>query len=185
MARTFCILGSKADQSIPQTPLTVKDGAMPQRRILIVEDSEANRHQLRNQLLQADAKVAVDTVRDGTEALEALVEHHYSIVITDLKMPHLNGMQLIEEVQNRRLPVTVIVTTGYGSVDDAVQAMRLGAYDFLTKPINTQHLRVVVQRTCASGPCKMKLSCCASNSRTATPSIIFSARIPACMRSSS
>src|SRR5437868_80587 len=116
-----------------------------QRRILIAEDNELTRQQLK-QLLETDPKLRVDTTGDGSEALQALIEHNYSIVITDLKMPHLSGMQLIEEVQKRRLPVTVIVTTGFGSIDEAVQAMRLGAYDFLTKPIEIQHLRLVMQR---------------------------------------
>src|SRR5262249_36843698 len=93
-----------------------------------------------------ESGVQVDTVSDGTEALEALVQRNYSIVLTDLKMPRVDGLQLIEEVQRRRLPVTVIVTTGHGSIDEAVQAMRMGAYDFLTKPIDVQHLRLVVQR---------------------------------------
>src|SRR5947209_4276293 len=128
----------------PNRPLPPENGPM-QRRILIAEDSDVNRRQLQH-LLEADPKLKVDTVGDGTEALEALIENNYSIIITDLKMPRLSGMQVIEEVQKRRLPVTVIVTTGFGSVDEAVQAMRLGAYDFLTKPIDVQHLRLVVQR---------------------------------------
>src|SRR5262249_57980611 len=85
-------------------------------------------------------------VANGTEALEALVESNYSLVLTDLKMPGVDGMQLIEEVQKRRLPVTVIVTTGHGSIEEAVQAIRMGAYDFLTKPIGLDHLRLVVAR---------------------------------------
>jgi DNA-binding NtrC family response regulator len=116
-----------------------------QRRILIAEDNELTRQQLQ-QLLENDSKIKVDTTGDGFEALEALVNHNYSIVITDLKMPRLSGMQLIEEVQKRRLPVTVIVTTGHGSIDEAVHAMRMGASDFLTKPMDIQHLRLVVQR---------------------------------------
>ncbi len=116
-----------------------------QRRVLIAEDNELTCQQLK-QLLEGDPKVQVDTTGDGLEALQALIEHNYSIVITDLKMPHLSGMQLIEEVQKRRLPVTVIVTTGFGSIDEAVQAMRLGAYDFLVKPIEIQHLRIVMHR---------------------------------------
>ncbi len=115
------------------------------RRILIAEDNETNRLQMQ-QVLESDGKVKVDTKADGIEALDALVNRNYSILLTDLKMPRLNGMQLIEEVQKRRLPVTVIVMTGYGSIDEAVQAMRLGAYDFLTKPVDTQQLRLVVQR---------------------------------------
>jgi DNA-binding NtrC family response regulator len=61
-------------------------------------------------------------------------------------MPGLDGMDLIKEIQKRRLPVTVIVTTGHGSIDEAVQAIRMGAYDFLTKPIDPDNLRLVVQR---------------------------------------
>jgi DNA-binding NtrC family response regulator len=117
---------------------------MQQRRILVVEDKEQER-QLLKQLLEAPA-IAVDTVGEGVEALDRLNSRSYSIVITDLKMPRLSGLQLIEEVQKRRLPVTVIVTTGFGGIDEAVQAMRLGAYEFLTKPIDMERLRLVVQR---------------------------------------
>jgi DNA-binding NtrC family response regulator len=117
---------------------------MQQRRILVVEDKEQER-QLLKQLLEGPA-ISVDTVGEGVEALDRLNSRSYSIVITDLKMPRLSGLQLIEEVQKRRLPVTVIVTTGFGGIDEAVQAMRLGAYEFLTKPIDMERLRLVVQR---------------------------------------
>jgi DNA-binding NtrC family response regulator len=116
-----------------------------ERRVLLAEDNEINRQQIRH-ILEADHKVAVDTTRDGQEALDALTQRSYSLLLTDLRMPHLDGMHLIEEVQKRRLPVTTIVMTGFGSIDEAVQAMRLGAYDFLTKPIDAQQLRLVVQR---------------------------------------
>jgi DNA-binding NtrC family response regulator len=121
------------------------ESGMRQRRILIVEDNDLARRQLQH-LLQQDPQLAVDTTSDGTKALEDLIEHNYSIVITDLRMPNLDGMDLIREVQQRQLPVTVIVTTGHGSIDEAVQAIRLGAYDFLTKPIDVDNLRHVVQR---------------------------------------
>src|SRR6516164_7927471 len=119
--------------------------SLMQRRILIADDNELTRQQLKK-LLEADQKLRVDTVGDGNKALEALSGHSYSIVITDLKMPRLDGIHLIEEIQKRRLPVTTIVTTGHGSIDEAVQAMRLGAYDFITKPVDFQHLLLVVQR---------------------------------------
>src|SRR5262249_3984877 len=93
-----------------------------------------------------DLEVEVTSVADGREALEALLERPYSVVITDLKMPHVSGMELIEEVQKRRLPLAVIVTTGYGSIADALRAMRLGASGFLTKPIDLDYLRLVVER---------------------------------------
>ena len=61
-------------------------------------------------------------------------------------MPQLDGMRLIESIQERQLPVTVIVMTGFGSIDMAVKAMRMGAYDFLTKPMDAEHLRLVIER---------------------------------------
>jgi DNA-binding NtrC family response regulator len=115
------------------------------RRILIAEDSETTRQQLKH-LLEGSLEAVVDTAADGSEALEALTKEPYSVVVTDLRMPKLNGMELIAEVQKRRLPVAVVVTTGHGSIDEAVQAMRLGATDFLTKPIDIEHLRRVLKR---------------------------------------
>jgi DNA-binding NtrC family response regulator len=130
--------------TLSQAPVPNEAESMP-RRILIVEDNEVARRQLQ-QLLQSDLKLQVDATGDGQKALQDLTEHNYSIVITDLRMPRLDGMELIREVQQRRLPVTIIVTTGHGSIDEAVQAIRLGAYDFLTKPIDIDHLRLVLQR---------------------------------------
>jgi DNA-binding NtrC family response regulator len=115
-----------------------------QRRILVAEDNELTRQQL--QALLEDPNIKVDTVSDGTQALKALSSHNYSILITDLRMPHFDGIQLIEEIQKRHLPVTMIVTTGHSSIDEAVRAMRQGAYDFITKPVDIQHLLLVVKR---------------------------------------
>jgi DNA-binding NtrC family response regulator len=113
---------------------------------LIVEDDELACRQLQKLLQDHNSRLIVDATNDGRKALQLLLENTYNIVITDLRMPHLDGMRLIEEVQQRRLPLTVVVTTGHGSIEQAVQAMRLGAYDFLTKPIDIEHLRLVVQR---------------------------------------
>jgi DNA-binding NtrC family response regulator len=132
------------DAVSPKAPLHSEADLMQQRRILIVEDKELDRQQL--QALFQDPKLIVETAADGIEALEKLSSNNYSLVITDLKMPRLSGMQLIEEAQKRRLPVTVVVTTGFGGVDEAVRAMRMGAYDFIQKPIDLEHLRLVVHR---------------------------------------
>ncbi len=137
-------------QPLPQAKprLTFLEALPMRRRILVVEDDEITRQSLQK-LLALDAELQVDATGDGTHALQILGDASYSVVITDLRMPRLDGMRLIEEVQKRRLPVTVIVTTGHGSVDDAVQAMRLGAYDFLAKPIDYDHLQLVVRRALA------------------------------------
>jgi two-component system response regulator AtoC len=134
------------ETSVPEAVVDASTTASEYKpRILIAEDNATSRKQLR-QLLEESLGVVVETVADGGEAMEALIERPFSVVVTDLRMPKVSGMDLIEEVQKRRLPVTVIVTTGHGSIDEAVQAMRLGARDFLTKPIDIDHLRLVLRR---------------------------------------
>jgi DNA-binding NtrC family response regulator len=143
-------MSSALQTSLPEVFAAPQKDAHPEtvlvpRRILIVEDNEmASRHL--QQVLAADAHLQVDIASDGQQALQRLLARNYSIVITDLRMPELDGMELIKEVEQRQLPVTVIVMTGYGSIDAAVQAIRMGAYDFLTKPIDLENLRLVVQR---------------------------------------
>jgi DNA-binding NtrC family response regulator len=115
------------------------------RRLLIVDDNEFTCKQLQT-LLQTEASRQVDFVTDGDQALRALEQGSYSIILTDLCMPKLGGMDLIRRIQERRLPVTVIVTTGHGTVHEAVEAIHLGAYDFLTKPVDVEQLQLVIDR---------------------------------------
>jgi len=115
------------------------------QRILVVEDLEDARHTLQ-ELLQVSLKLEVDAAEDGAAGLVMLRQKPYSLVITDLRMPKFGGMKLIEAIQAEKIPVTVIVTTGHGSIKDAVDAMRMGAYDFLTKPPDPQHLILLVKR---------------------------------------
>jgi DNA-binding NtrC family response regulator len=117
----------------------------PPQRVLVVEDLEDTRASLQ-ELLQLSLGLEVDTAEDGGKALALLREKPYSLVITDLRMPKVSGMKLIETIQAEKIPVTIIVTTGHGSIKDAVEAMRMGAYDFLTKPPEPQHLCLLVKR---------------------------------------
>jgi DNA-binding NtrC family response regulator len=119
--------------------------ALPGQRVLVVEDLDDARSSLQ-QLLKLSLGLEVDVAEDGEKGLQKLLERPYSLIVTDLRMPRLGGMKLIEQVQQRKIPVTVIVTTGHGSINDAVQAMRMGAYDFLTKPADPQHLCLIVER---------------------------------------
>lgn len=121
------------------------DPSVTPQPVLVVEDLEDTRSSLQ-ELLQVSLGLEVDTAADGSQALTMLQQKSYSLVITDLRMPKLGGMKLLAEIQNRKLPVTVIVTTGHGSIKDAVEAMHLGAYDFLTKPPDPQHLCLLVKR---------------------------------------
>src|SRR5262245_53233511 len=108
---------------------TARPGSI--QRVLVAEDLEDTRTSLQ-QLLRLSLGVEVDVAEDGARALEMLEQRPYSVLVTDLRMPKLNGLELFETVQSRRHPVTVIFTTGHGGIHDAVQAMKLGAYDFLT-----------------------------------------------------
>ena len=121
-----------------------QESSLP-RRILLVEDHDLTRRELQR-LLQDNPQVQVDATAESEEALRFLSLNDYSLVLTDLRLPGLDGIDFLKEVQRRNLPVTVIVITGDGSIDEAVQALHLGAYDFLTKPIDFEHLSMVVAR---------------------------------------
>ncbi len=114
------------------------------RKLLVVDDDPYSTAQIRK--LLESGELSVDTVASAQEALTALAGTDYSVMITDLRMPGMGGMELIREVAQRRVGVTTIVTTAFGSIDRVVEAMRLGAYDFLTKPIDPTNLKLVMDR---------------------------------------
>ncbi len=115
------------------------------RRVLIIEDDEQAGRDLAA-LLGHEAGLEVSVMTDPEAAWRRLEEERFNVVLTDLCMPGMDGFELIRRVQERRLPVTVIVMTAYGGVDEAVQAIRMGAYDFLTKPAELPRLRVILSR---------------------------------------
>src|SRR5438128_1721003 len=101
--------------TITQPAAAVPQDSSPRlTRILVVEDNDLARKQLQ-QLLQANASFQVDGVANGQKALAALEEHGHSLVLTDLRMPGFDGLDLVRMVQQRRLPVTMIVMTAFGS----------------------------------------------------------------------
>src|SRR3954467_4944007 len=114
------------------------------RRILVVDDSELVCQQL-SQLLAVPGR-QIKVAHDGTTALDWLGETNFSPVLTDIRPPGISGLDLIREIRQRDLPVAVIVMTGHASVDSAVAAMKLGAYDYLNKPIDPIRLNVLVQQ---------------------------------------
>jgi DNA-binding NtrC family response regulator len=113
-------------------------------RILIAEDKESHRQMLLRAL--EGAGFAVDTSKDGREALARLQQSRYAVLITDLRMPELDGLQLLKRARALDPQLAVLLMTAYGTVSDAVAAIREGAYDFLTKPVDPDHLVLVVRR---------------------------------------
>ncbi len=113
-------------------------------RILVVDD-EANARSALAELLR-DEGYSVETAADGFKALPKLEEFAPDLLLTDLKMPGLDGMELMKRAWESDPERVVVVMTAYGSVDTAVAAMRQGAADYLTKPINVDELVLVIDR---------------------------------------
>jgi DNA-binding NtrC family response regulator len=118
--------------------------ARMKRRILIVDDTPLIREHLRVILEMDDYEV--ETVADGRSALEAVRERLFHLVVTDLRMPDMSGIELLTAVRAERLPFGVIVLTGHADTQVALDVMKSGADDFVTKPYDPDHLRFVVQR---------------------------------------
>jgi len=107
-------------------------------KILIADDEQAITAGL--SAILADEGYAIDIAPDGQKALERLSEERYGVILADLKMPKLDGLSLLRELQSRQIPTECIIITGQATVDSAVQAMQQGAYDYIEKPLNADKL---------------------------------------------
>ena len=112
-------------------------------RILLVDD-EVNSLKVLSAALSND-ETSLDTALSGDEAFALFREKHYDLVISDYKMPGMNGEQLLEKVKTVAPEVPFVLLTAYGTIELAVNAMRKGAYTYLTKPVSLDHLESVVQ----------------------------------------
>jgi DNA-binding NtrC family response regulator len=112
-------------------------------KVLIVEDEENERTGLAE--LVSAWGYSAETASDGAEGLEKVISWSPSIVVTDLKMPRMGGLELLERIASDSRSMAVIMVTAQGTIDSAVQAMRIGAYDYITKPIDTARLRTILQ----------------------------------------
>ncbi len=115
-----------------------------QGHILLVED-ESNMAKMQAKILHRKG-YTVEAVCNGQEALRLLDQTNFDVVITDLKMPVMDGMQLLHEMRARACECPVIVLTGHGTIESAVEAMQRGATDYLTKPCNPDELLLKVEK---------------------------------------
>jgi two-component system response regulator HydG len=120
------------------------DRSVAKARVLVVDDEASARSGL-EKLLRQEGYV-VDTAADGDAALAIVAEHPPDLVLTDLRMPGMDGLELLERLRERDGELPVLVVTALGDVSTAVQAMRAGADDYLTKPIDFDALSVVIER---------------------------------------
>ncbi len=113
-------------------------------RVLIVEDDAAARVGL-EQLVKSWGFIA-ESACDGEEALEKVTSFRPAIVITDLVMPRMDGLALLRALQQQGADVTTLLLTAQGTVETAVEAMKEGAYDYLTKPVDIQRLKILLDK---------------------------------------
>jgi|Deesub1362A_J573_1020465.scaffolds.fasta_scaffold00010_217 DNA-binding NtrC family response regulator len=116
---------------------------MSKGRILVIDDEEIIRISCRRALEPLGLRV--DVARDGPEALRMLREGSYQVVLTDLKMPGMDGLEVLKEIRHLSPHSRVIVITGYSTTETAVRAMREGAFNYLEKPFSPQALREAVK----------------------------------------
>ena len=113
-------------------------------KVLIIEDETRMRRVLQMQLSELELEFA--EAENGLQAMEAIDQEGFDLVITDLKLPKPDGMEILAYVKKKDPEVPVIVITAFGSIDNAVEAIRLGAFDYVTKPFKEERLRDCVTK---------------------------------------
>src|SRR5918911_2400252 len=117
---------------------------MQATRLLVAEDEANLRLVLQKELQRLGFRV--DVVPDGEAALRRLEEGNVDVLLSDINMPRMDGIELLRRVRERPNPPEVIMLTGHATVDTAIEAMKLGAYDYLTKPYHITELDALVQQ---------------------------------------
>lgn len=112
--------------------------------VLVVDDEKPTRVLMERELPQSGCKVVA--VSSGEEALDTLARHEFDVVLLDLKMPGLGGVETLRRIRASGVTAEVVVLTGHPDVDTAIEAMKLGAYDYLTKPFKLSEVEGVLKR---------------------------------------
>src|SRR5262249_49179767 len=114
-------------------------------KILVVDDEPAEREGLAR--LVGQWGYEVETASSGEEALNLIETQHPAVVLTELVLPEMDGLTLLQQLKETGRPPNVRVITGQGSVESAVEAMRHGAFDYLTKPVDATRLQVLLEKS--------------------------------------
>jgi two-component system response regulator HydG len=113
--------------------------------ILVVDDETSQRELL--EMVLSEEGYSVETASNGEEAVKKISDRFYNLVVMDLKMPGMGGLQALKEIKQISPTVQVLIITAYASVDSAVDAMRSGALNYLTKPVDLEELKIQVEKT--------------------------------------
>ncbi len=114
------------------------------KKILLVDDEETLRWALHEALMEEGYNI--DNTNDGIKALEHARQSSYDLVISDLRMPTMGGLQLISEIKKIHPDIKSIIITAYGSIETVIEAMHIGVSDFMTKPFKIEHIKSVIRR---------------------------------------
>lgn len=115
-----------------------------QRKILVIDDEVNMRHMLQTMLTRYG--YVIHTANDGADGLEKISDDQFDFVLCDVKMPRMNGMEFLKAGRDRLFSTTVIMMSAYGSIDMAIEAMKLGAYDFVSKPFKNEEIRLTIKK---------------------------------------
>lgn len=118
---------------------------LPERKQILVVDDEPNLRRVLSAQLARDG-YEVHTAEDGEGALDLLKEHHIDLVITDLRMPKMDGMELLRRAVELDDELPIVMITAHGTVDNAVEALKTGAFDYITKPFDQAEVRAIVRK---------------------------------------
>jgi len=114
------------------------------KRLLIIDDEDNMRHMLSALLRKSGYRI--DTAADGEEGLQKVNDLTYDYILCDIKMPNKDGMTSLREARSLVEPSTVIMMSAYGTIDTAVEAMKLGAYDFISKPFKPDEVYLSLKK---------------------------------------
>jgi DNA-binding NtrC family response regulator len=117
---------------------------MASERILIVDDEDGMRRLLSRVLTREGYETSA--VGSGAEALRLVASERFDLVVTDIKMPEMDGLQLLAELKEYEPSLPIIVITAYGTIENAVQALRSGAYDYIAKPFENDEIKLTVAK---------------------------------------
>src|SRR3989304_8082773 len=112
-------------------------------KILVIDDEGSIRNTLK-EILEYE-KHEVQLADDGIQGLEILDNANFDVVLCDIKMPHLDGMEVMEKIFEKTTDTQVIMISGHGTIDNAVEAIKKGAYDFIEKPLDLNRLLVTMR----------------------------------------
>jgi len=118
-------------------------------RILIIDDEQSIRNSLK-EVLEYE-KYEVDLATEGREALEMFEKNQYDVVLCDIKMPKMDGIEVLEEINRQTTDIPIIMISGHGNIDTAVESIKKGAYDFIEKPLDLNRLLITIKNALEKG----------------------------------